>query len=165
VPKSSPDGDFRLSFSCVETMLIPSLSPLQHKVLLAFKLVFKHHQNIWNPSGEKLVSTYYLKTIAFWYFEKTPPELWTDESVVHHIVALLEELQNALRRQHLPMYFMPKVNLLKDIGEPGVAIDLMAKISQLCHNFSAMSEAIIISPRNIGWNFIVDLARETLMHA
>jgi hypothetical protein len=164
VPKSSPDGDFRLSFSCIETMLIASLSSLQHKVLLAFKLVFKHHQNIWNPSGEKLVSTYYLKTIAFWYFEKTPPELWTDESVVHHIVALLEELQNALRRQHLPMYFMPKVDLLKDVLEPEIAMDFVEKISQLAHNFSAMSAAIILSPRKVGWKSSIDFAREILMH-
>ena len=32
VPKSSPDGNFRLSFSNAETTLIETLTPLQHKV-------------------------------------------------------------------------------------------------------------------------------------
>ena len=142
VPKSSPDGDFRLSFSCAETMLIETLSPLQHKVLLAFKSIFKYHQNTWFPSGDGIISSYFLKTIAFWYFEETSPEFWTEESTVHHLVTLLEKLQNALRYQNLPMYFMPKVNLLQNFNDPEVAIDLMGKIYELSQNFSAMAEGL-----------------------
>ena len=141
VPKSSPDGDFRLSFSCAETMLIEALSPLQHRVLLAFKSIFKYHQNKWFPADEEIISSYFLKTIAFWYFEETSPEFWTEESTVHHLVTLLEKLQNALRYQNLPMYFMPKVNLLQNLNDPEVAIDLMGKIYALSQDFSAMAES------------------------
>jgi hypothetical protein len=153
VPKSSPDGNFRLSFSCAETMLIETLSPLQHKVLLAFKFVFKYHQNNWNSSSNckgtnTMISSYHLKTIALWYFEKTPPEVWTEEFIVHHLVTLLEELQNALKHHNLPMYFMPKVNLFRKIEEPEFAIDLIENISKLSRNFSAMSEAIYPSKRS-----------------
>ena len=34
VPKSSPDGNFRLSFTRAETMLIEALSALQHRVII-----------------------------------------------------------------------------------------------------------------------------------
>ena len=142
VPKSSPDGDFRLSFSRAETMLIETLSPLQQKVMASFKTMFKYYQNIWFPSGDEIISSYYLKTIAFWYFEETSPEFWTEESTVHHLVTLLEKLQNALRDQNLPMYFMPKVNLLRNVDDPEVAIDLMEKIYQLFQNFSAMAKGL-----------------------
>ena len=39
VPNSFPDGDFRLSFSRAETMLMQTLLSLQHKVMRGFKAV------------------------------------------------------------------------------------------------------------------------------
>ncbi|CAB4003979.1 Hypothetical predicted protein [Paramuricea clavata] len=148
IPKSSADGDFRLSFSCAETMLIKTLAPLQHKVMRAFKAVAKYSQNAWNPNLNEIITTYHLKTIAFWHFEKTSPESWIEDSLVHHLVTLLEELAEALRIQSLPMYFMPMVNLLQDVDDPEVTINLMEKISSLSHNYSAMSEAVNNFKRN-----------------
>ncbi len=142
VPKSSRDGDFRLSFSCAETMLTEALSPLQHRVMRAFKAVVKYHQSILHPTFEGIVSSYYLKTVAFWYFEKSPREIWTEETLVHHLVALLQELAEAFRVKNLPMYFMPKVNLLRDVDDPEVTLSLMEKISQLSHNYSVMCDAV-----------------------
>ncbi|CAB4026171.1 Hypothetical predicted protein, partial [Paramuricea clavata] len=117
VPKNSHDGDFPLSFSCAETILVKTLEPLQHKVMRAFKdtfkAVFKYHQRIWDLSIEGIISSYHLKTIAFWYFEKTSQESWTEETLVHHLVTVLEQLADALRIQNLPMYFMPKANFSK----------------------------------------------------
>lgn len=97
VPKSSPDdGDFRLSFSYAEITLMKTLSPLQHKVMRAFKaIITEYRQNIWSVDFMEALSSYYLKTIAFWYFEKTSQELWSQDTVVHHLVALLEELAEA----------------------------------------------------------------------
>jgi hypothetical protein len=142
VPKSSPDGDFRLSFSRAESMLIETLLPLQHRVMRAFKAVVKYHENTWSPNLKEIISSYHLKTIAFWHFEKTSQKSWTEETLVHHLVTLLQEFAEALRIQNLPMYFMPKFNLLQDVDDPEVTLDLMEKISQLSHNFSAMSEAV-----------------------
>ena len=140
VPKSSPDGNFRLSFSRAE-MLIEALTALQHRVMRAFKVVVKYHQDSWSPSVKSILSSYHLKTIAFWHFEKTSQESCSEETVVHHLLTLFEELEEALRRQHLPMYFMPKVNLLQDVDHE-LSFDLMEKISKLSHNFSALSEAL-----------------------
>ena len=142
VPKSSVDGDFRLSFSCAETVLIETLSPLQHKVMKAFKAVIKYHQEKWDPNFQYILSSYHLKTIAFWHFEKTSKKSWCDSTIVHHLVALLEDLAEALRTQTLPMYFMPKFNLFRDVGDPEMMVELMVNILQLSRNFSAMSEAV-----------------------
>ena len=142
VPKSSPDGDFRLSFSRAESMLIETLLPLQHRVMRAFKAVVKYHENTWSPNLKEIISSYHLKTIAFWHFEKTSRISWTEESLVHHLVTLLQKFAEALRLQNLPMYFMPKFNLLQDVDDPEVTLDLMEEISQLAHNFSAISEAV-----------------------
>ena len=141
VPKSSPDGNFRLSFSRAEIMLIKALTPLQHRVMRSFKAVVKYHQDSWSPSVKSILSSYHLKTIAFWHFEKTSQESWSEETVVHHLVALLEELAEALRRQHLPIYFMPKVNLLQDVDHE-LSFHAMEKILKLSHNFSALFEAL-----------------------
>ena len=141
VPKSSPDGDFRLSFTSAETMLIKSLTPLRFKVMKAFKGVVKYHQNFWNANAKEIISSYHLKTIAFWYLEKTSQEMWTDETVVHHLLTLLKELAEALRTQNLPMFFMPKVNLL-DYNNPEEILDLIENILKLGQNFSTMSEAL-----------------------
>ncbi|CAB3985967.1 Hypothetical predicted protein [Paramuricea clavata] len=142
VPKSSSDGDFRLSFSGAESMLIETLLPLQHRVMRAFKAVVKYHENTWSPNLKDIISSYHLKTIAFWHFEKSSQKSWTEETLVHHLVTLLQEFAEALRIQNLPMYFMPKFNLLQDVDDPEVTLDLMEKISQLAHNFSAISEAV-----------------------
>ena len=142
VPKSSTDGDFRLSFSCAETMLIKTLSPLQHRVMRAFKAIIKYHQEKWDPNFREILSSYHLKTIALWHFEKTSQESWSDSTIVHHLVALLEELGEAFRTQCLPMYFMPKFNLFRDVDNPEKMLEIMSNITQLSSSFSAMSEAV-----------------------
>ena len=152
VPKSSPKGDFRLSFSCAETMLIETLSPLQHKIMRAFKVIIKHHLNIWSPHLRDTLSSYHLKTIAFWHFEKSSQELWTDDTIVHHIVSLHNELVEALRTQNLPMYFMPKFNLFGNVDDPESMLELMAKVSNLSRDLFAMSECVETSSINfLAW--------------
>ena len=142
VPKSSNDGDFRLSFSCAETMLIQLLSPLQHRVIRAFKAVIKYHQSIWSSTFDGVLTSYHIKTIAFWHFEKSPREYCTEETLVHHLLSLLGDLAEALRVQNLPMYFMPKVNLLHDFDDPDVLLSLADMITEVSQDFSAMCMAV-----------------------
>lgn len=142
IPKSSPDGDFRLSFSCSEVILIETLSQLQHKVMRAFKSVVKYYQNTWDSNLKDFISSYHLKTIAFWHFERSCRDSWTEDTVVNHLVKLLEELSEVLRTQRLPKYFMDNVNLLKDIDDPEIALALMENILQLSRDLPALSEAL-----------------------
>ena len=142
VPKCSPEGDFRLSFSCAENVLIQTLTPLQHKVMKAFKAAIKYHQNTWSPNLQEVISSYHLKTIAFWHFEKSSQELWSEGTLIHHLVMLFEELAEALTKQYLPMYFMPKVNILRNNEDLGVLFELVENILQISRNFRAISEAV-----------------------
>ena len=105
VPKSSPDGNFRLSFSNAETTLIENLTHLQHKVIRAFKAVIKYHQSKWSPNIKDIICTYYLKTIAFWHIEKTTQDSWTDDNAVSHLLSLIEEFAQALRKGNLPIQY------------------------------------------------------------
>ena len=91
----------------------------------AFKTVIKYHQHSWDPNVKEILSSYHLKTVAFWHFEKTSQESWNDGTLVHHLVTLLEDLAEAFKIQHLPKYFMPKVNLLEDIGDPDVTLHVL----------------------------------------
>ncbi|CAB3978138.1 Hypothetical predicted protein [Paramuricea clavata] len=142
----------------------------------AFKLVVKYHENTWSPNLKEIISSYHLKTIAFWHFEKTSQKSWTEETLVHHLVALLQKFAEVLRIQNLPMYFTPKFNFLEDVHDPEVTLDLMEKISQLSHNFSAMSEAVsnhntlkfssgTASDHDYLANFFVTLREEKLKRA
>ncbi len=102
----------------------------------------KYHENTWSPNLKEIISSYHLKTIAFWHFEKTSPESCTEETLDYHLVKLLEELAEALRLQNIPMCFTPKVILLQDVGDPEVLLDLMGKVLQLSHNFSAITKSV-----------------------
>ena len=142
VPKISPEGDFRLSFSSAETTLIKHWSSFQHKVVKAFKAVIKYYQNFWSSNMNQIITTYHLKTIAFWYIEKRTQNCFNEGSVASHLVLLLQELAEALRKQELPMYFMPKVNLLKNIGNYEEVIDMVDKIFHLSRNLSEIVEVV-----------------------
>ena len=104
VPKASCHRDFRLSFSFAESTLIESLTILHRRVIRAFKAVVKYHQNSWSPNLRELLTSYHLKTIAFWHFKKSSQESWTEETVVHHLLTMLEDLTEALRNRDIPMY-------------------------------------------------------------
>ena len=142
VPKSSPEGDFRLSFSFAETTLIKHWSPLQHKVMRSFKAVVKCHQSIWSSNIKEIISTYHLKTIAFWHFEKIAQDSFSEETVVTHLVLLLQELAEALMKLELPMYFMPKVNLLKSLEDYEDAVDTAEKIFHLSRDYVAITHTV-----------------------
>ena len=103
VPKSSAEGDFCLSFSFIETTFIESLTKLQHKVLPFFKAVVKYQEKSWSHNIKEIITTYHLKTIAFWYFEKRMQDCFTEETVATHLVLLNQELAEALRNGELPM--------------------------------------------------------------
>ena len=105
VPKSSLEGNFRLSFSNAETTLIENLTPLQHKVIRAFKAVIKYHQSNWSPNIKDIICTYHLKTIAFWHVEKTTQDSWTEDNTVSHLLLLIEEFAEALKKRNLRYFY------------------------------------------------------------
>lgn len=139
VCKSSADGKFRLSFSNAELLLIQNLSVLQYQVYRAFKSFVNHYKNEWSPNIKKIFSSYHLKTLVLWHCEKTRTTDWSEDTIVSHLLALIDELVTALRKKNLPMYFMPKYNLLQ-ISEDGASV--ADKIDVLRHDILKITEAI-----------------------
>ena len=142
VPKNSPEGGFRLSFSNAEVTLIENLTPLQHKVIRAFKAVIKYHQSHWSPNIKDIICTYHLKTIAFWHVEKTTQDSWTEDNVVSHLVLLIEEFAQALRKGNLPMYFLPKYNLLENVENAEEIKKISDKVAELSRDIPAITKAV-----------------------
>ncbi|CAB4030397.1 Hypothetical predicted protein, partial [Paramuricea clavata] len=153
VLKSSSEGNFRLSYSNAEVVLIQNLSNLQHKTYRAFKSFISHYKNELAPNGKKLICSYHLKTIVLWYCEKSDPSDWTEESIVGHLLSLIDDLIIALKESNLPMYFMPKYNLMEQIED---GKEIAEKISDMRFNLSLITEAIISEePDILEWaNFL-----------
>ena len=84
-----------LRVSNAETTFIENLTPLQHKVIRAFKAVIKYHHSNWSPNIKDIICTYHLKTIAFWHVEKTTQDSWTEDNAVSHLLSLMEEFAEA----------------------------------------------------------------------
>ena len=146
VCKSSSEGNFQLSFSNADNVLIQNLSVIQHKVYRAFKAFVSHYKDEWNTGTKKIICSFHLKTIVFWYCEKSDPQEWNEDTLVFHFLSLIDQLILALKEQTLPMYFMPKYNLMKDIeGGPDVA----EKIHKLRFNLPLITDAIVSEDPNL----------------
>ena len=145
VCKNSPEGDFRLSYSNAETLLIRNLSDLQFKTLRAFKSFVTHYKKDWSPNAKKAVCSYHLKTIFFWYCEKSDPMDWTEDRIVGHLLSLIDDLILALKEKNLPMYFMPKYNLMEQFEDTTEAVEQMRKLRL---NINLITKAIITEERN-----------------
>ena len=147
---SSKDGDFRLSYSNAEMLLILNLSDLQHKTYRAFKAFVKYFKNKWSPDAQKIICSYHLKTIMLWYCEKSKPEEWTEDTVVSHLLLLIDDLTFALKEKKLPMYFMPKYNLMEQVEEDSTQI--VEQITELRFNLNLITEAIVAQePTIFNW--------------
>ena len=163
MPKSSLEGNFRLSFSNAETTLIENLTPLQHKVIRAFKAVIKYHQSNWSPNIKDIICTYHLKTIAFWHIEKTTQDSWTEDNVVSHLLSLIEEFAQALRKRNLPMYFLPKYNLLENVENVEEMKKISDKVAELSNDIPAIITAISrVANTKLGDAIITEMNRNLL---
>ena len=140
VCKSSAEGDFRLSYSKAEMLLILNLSDLQHKTYRAFKALVKYYKNKWTPDAKKIICSYHLKTIMLWYCEKSKPEEWTEDTVVSHLLLLIDNLIFALKEKKLPMYFMPKYNLMEQVKD---STQIVEQITEFRFRLNLITEAII----------------------
>ena len=140
VCKSSPEGDFRLSYSNAETLLIGNLSDLQFKTYRAFKTFVSHYKKDWSDNAKKVVCSYHLKTIVLWYCEKFDPIDWTEDRIVDHLLSLIDDLILAISEKNLAMYFMPKYNLMERLEDTREAVEQM---TELRLNLNLITKAVI----------------------
>ena len=165
VCKSSPEGDFRLSYSNAETLLIGNLTDFQFKTYRAFKSFVSHYKKNWSDNAKRAVYSYHLKTIVLWYCEKSDPIDWTEERVVDHLLSLIDDLIFAIKEKKLPMYFMPKYNLLERLEDTTEAVEQMTALRL---NLNLITKGIIseepnfLDALNYVWNFYSDEALQTI---
>ena len=159
VCKSSPEGDFRLSYSNAETLLIGNLTDFQFKTYRAFKSFVSHHKKNWSDNAKKAVCSYHLKTIVLWYCEKSDPKDWTEDKIVAHLLSLIDDLILAMNGKNLPMYFMPKYNLMERLEHTTEALEQMAELRL---NLNLITEAVISEEPSLQdrWKSVMDIVSD-----
>ena len=132
VPKRTPDiteseraNSWRLSFSKAEMYLKSLFSSCQHEVYLLFKILF--YANITKIEiGEKKMPSYFCKTTMLWMMEEEGPDFGKSDFVVA-IQRLFGKFKQFLdRKDGLPSFFCPQINLLEGYPE-----DLIKECSKI----------------------------------
>ena len=119
VPKSQEQGDpsqttWRFSFSQAEVELSKLISDDARKCLLALKIVLK---DFLTYTCSKL-SSYHLKTIYLHRLERTGLEFWSENDgggCEYAFMVLLRDLKIALDSGECNHFWIPQINLFKDI--------------------------------------------------
>ena len=141
VAKTSHEGNFRLSFSVAEGILVKNMNKIQVKMVRAFKAVIKFLV-LCDGEDKKFLCSYHLKTVAFWYFERSAPESWTEENITSHFFQMLAELVQALRKRNLPMYFLRGYNLFGSV-ENSTDLEILAdKVEGISRDIHGLTKAI-----------------------
>ena len=141
VAKSSCEGNFRLSFSRAEGILIASLNKIQQKIMRAFKAVIKFLLPC-NSDQQEILESYHLKTIAFWHIEKSDPKTWSKDNCANHLLQMLRELAQALQKKDLPMYFIRTYNLFSNVENLSRLEKLSDKVEEVSRDISGVTNAI-----------------------
>ena len=109
----SETNEFRWSFSMAEQALVKLMKTSQRRTYFLFKMMFYRYII---PLHDQLCS-YMTKTTMLWACQQFPPAhaIWSDDAVFHSVHYLLLKLQFYFHSGHLPMFFIPEINLLEDI--------------------------------------------------
>eukprot|EP00794_Sanderia_malayensis_P006046 gene6046-6748_t len=105
------DTSFRYSFNDAENLLCLSLSD-QHREVFRIVKMFYYEKLQREP---KLLETYHLKTLLFWFLEEQTGDesacIGDDNKLAELCLAVLRRLAGALREHHLSHYFIEEINL------------------------------------------------------
>ena len=106
--------EWSYSFCHIENHIFTDVFTDTHRLIyLVTKSIFKKHIQ---PLDNNLLTSYLMKTILFWRFEneKFSQDDWFDDAIIlsqTHI--MFEDLKRFLEKGFLPMYFIPKLNLIE----------------------------------------------------
>ena len=117
--------EWRLSCTMAETMLMQSLSPVQHAVLVITKKMIKgllddYHQKEGKPDHS--ITTFHIKTLFQWECEIRDPQSWHRENILIIIMGLVNQMIENLTDLKLRHYFLPQNNLFAHLS-PQYAFD------------------------------------------
>ena len=106
-----PEIEWRFSFSCPERTLAKSLNGVQRQCFILLKAI---HSEVFDLP-RKVITSYHLKTIFFWFLEKCPMAHSKSVSVGPLFLLLLDELLHHLIKHKIPSYFIPENNMLDHV--------------------------------------------------
>ena len=106
-------NDWRLTF-LAEKRIIQEYTEEMRFTYFLFKVLFYRYFKADVVEGKSLPS-YLAKTTMHWMCEQVDPGSWTDENIRDNLQELLHRLCDFLDQGHLPNYFVPEINLLKNI--------------------------------------------------
>ena len=134
VPKPDPHSKlghlrWRLSFSVLEIELARSLTDIQRRCYKVLKTIVKLEINKEIPDEQKYPS-YYIKTIFFWFCEKTSISSWKAEHLGRYWLKLFDNKIESLDKKNLPHYFIPSYNLLEE-KRPSVILLWKERLKQI----------------------------------
>ncbi|XP_031558542.1 uncharacterized protein LOC116294980 [Actinia tenebrosa] len=103
------DMEWRLSASAIESVLGSSLTLVQRKCYILFKML--HKTALKEP---KLLATYHLKNILFEALEETEgsASMWTEVNLIPCLYFLLDKLISHLENGRVMSYFIEGYNLI-----------------------------------------------------
>ena len=104
---ATEDLEWRLSFSRHEYIAYRSMTDKQRVCLTTLK-----HCRAVIGEAVKPLKSYYLKTALMWLVESRAADQWTLETMHDSLLLILRFLEVCLRRDYMPCYFWPEVNLL-----------------------------------------------------
>ena len=111
---TSPDIEWRYSFSHAEVMLANSLTDFQKHVFILFKILVTH------AIGKISLKSYYLKNIFFFCCEKIPAEFWKPVNLAACLFILTDEILTRLAKFELHHYFIRDNNLISHIERKSI---------------------------------------------
>ena len=127
-----PDCDFRISFSNAELLLSKEMNDIQRECYICLK---QYHRTYLCSLSDGL-TTFHLKNIYLQTIEETGAEMWRESNRAECMMKLLENLLEALRKKHLPNFFVKKYNLFSTdyIEDPEILESLAGTVKEIMEN-------------------------------
>ena len=110
--------EWSYSFCHIENHIFTDVFTDTHRLIYLFtKSIFKKHIQ---PLDNNLLTSYLMKTILFWRFEneKFSQEDWFNGTMIlSQTHSMFKDFKRFLEKGFLPMYFIPKLNLIERMNE------------------------------------------------
>ncbi|XP_052081102.1 uncharacterized protein LOC127719119 [Mytilus californianus] len=111
-PSEENNSEWRFSFSLTEKLLVHSFNHSQLLCYALLKIFLKEiidKVNIFN----KLLCSYYMKTVLFWVSEEVECSYWVPENLLRCFSLCLQRLHYFVLCNYIPNYFIPQHNMIE----------------------------------------------------
>ena len=143
-PSTRPEDmdKWSLSFTLAEQMLCLRRSEGMKLTYFCFKAIFYKCLHVTVDDTE--LSSYLCKTVMMWALEELPPGQWTEKNLLTNLLFLFSKLNGHIECKHLPHYFIPELNVMRNVPESMFSIireriysyNLLSDISMACPDLS-----------------------------